>query len=47
MLTRKRDYEVFAIIIKDVKKALNLKAYIDLRLLIPKEYHDLINVFKK
>ena len=32
---------------KNIKKILNLKSYIDSQLFILKEYHDLIDVFKK
>jgi len=32
---------------EDIKKALELKQYINPQPLIPKEYHNLINKFKK
>ena len=32
---------------KDIKKVLNLKSYINSQSFILKEYHDLINVFEK
>ena len=32
---------------KDIKKVLNLKSYTDSQLLIPEEYHNLINIFNK
>jgi hypothetical protein len=32
---------------EDIKKALELKQYINPRPFMPKEYHDLINEFKK
>ena len=47
MLAWKQDHEIFAIIIKDIKKVLNLKSYINSQLFILKEYHDLINMFEK
>ena len=46
-MARKQDYKIFAIIIEDIKKALELKQYINPRPLIPKEYYNLINEFKK
>ena len=46
-LVRKQNHEIFAIIMEDIKKALELKQYINPRPLIPEEYHDLINEFKK
>ncbi len=47
ILIKKRDYEIFAVIIKDIKKALKSKFYIDFRFFVSEEYHDLINIFKK
>jgi hypothetical protein len=32
---------------KDIKKALKLKQYINSQLLVPEEYHNIINKFKK
>ena len=32
---------------KDIEKALKLKKYINPQLIIPKEYHNLLNIFKK
>jgi hypothetical protein len=47
LLARKRDYKIFAVIIEDIKTALELKQYVNPWPLMPKEYHDLINEFKK
>ena len=47
LLARKQDYKIFTIIIEDIKKALELKQYINPQPLIPKEYYNLINEFKK
>ena len=47
LLVRKQDHEIFIITIKDIKKALKLKQYINPQPLIPKEYHNIINKFKK
>ena len=47
LLARKQDHKIFAIIMEDTKKALEPKQYINPRPLVPKEYHDLINKFKK
>ena len=47
LLAKRRDYEIFAITIEDIKKALKPKQYINSQPLIPKEYHNLINEFKK
>ncbi len=47
ILIRKRDHEVFAVIIKNIKKIFKSKSYIDPRSFIPEKYHDLIDIFKK
>jgi hypothetical protein len=47
LLVKKRDYEIFIVTIEDIKKALKLKQYINPQPLIPKEYHNIINEFKK
>ncbi len=47
ILIKKRDYEIFAIIIKDIKKTLKPKFYIDPRFFVFEEYYDLIDIFKK
>ena len=47
MLTRKQDYKIFAVIMKDIKKALKSKTYIDSQLFIFKELHDIIDTFEK
>ena len=47
MLTQKQDHKIFIIIMKDIKKVLNLKSYIDSQSFILEEYHNLIDVLKK
>src|SRR5438034_8958202 len=47
MLVRKQDHKIFIIIMKNIKKVLNSKSYIDSQSFISEEYHDLIDVFKK
>jgi hypothetical protein len=47
LLIKKRDHKIFAVIIEDIKKALELKQYINPRPLIPEEYYNIINKFKK
>ena len=46
ILIRKRDHEIFAVTIKNIKKALKPKSYIDPRPFVLEEYHDLIDIFK-
>jgi len=47
ILIKKRDYQIFAVTIKNVEKTLKPKLYINSRSLVPEEYHDLIDIFKK
>jgi hypothetical protein len=47
LLTKKQDYKIFIVIMEDIKKVLKLKQYINPWLLIPEEYHNIINEFKK
>ena len=47
LLVRKKNHKIFTITIKDIKKVLKLKQYIDPRLLIPEEYYNIINKFEK
>src|SRR5438477_12889802 len=47
MLTRKQDHKIFAVIMKDIKKALKPKTYVDPQFFIFKELHDIINTFEK
>src|SRR5947207_491438 len=47
MLARKQDHEVFAVIMKDIKKTLKPKTYVDPQLFIPEELHNIINTFEK
>ena len=47
MLAWKWDHKIFAIIMKDIEKAFELKSYADSWLFVFEEYHDLIDVFKK
>ena len=47
MLAQKQDYKIFTVIMKNIKKVLNSKLYVDLQLFISEKYHDLINMFEK
>jgi hypothetical protein len=47
LLIKKRDYKIFIVTIEDIKKALESKQYINPWPLVPKEYHNIINKFKK
>jgi hypothetical protein len=47
LLAKKRDYKIFVVIMEDIKKVLKLKQYINPQPLVPKEYHNIINEFKK
>ena len=47
LLTKKRDYKIFTITIKNIKKVLKFKQYINPQPLIPKKYYNIINKFKK
>ena len=47
MLTQKQDHKIFAIIMKNIEKALKSKSYVNSWLIVFKEYHDLIDVFKR
>src|SRR5205814_8086955 len=47
ILTRKQDHEIFAVIMKDIEKALKSKTYVDSQFFVFKELHDIINTFEK
>ena len=47
LLIRKQDHEIFIVTIKDIKKVLELKQYINPQPLIPKEHYNIINKFKR
>jgi hypothetical protein len=47
LLTKKWDHKIFIVIMEDIKKVLKLKQYINPQPLIPEEYHNIINKFKK
>ncbi len=47
MLVKKRDYQIFAMTIKNIEKALESKLYINPQSLVFEEYYDLIDIFKK
>ncbi len=47
ILIKKRDYKIFAVIIKDIKKVFKLKSYVDLQFFVLKKYYDLIDIFEK
>jgi hypothetical protein len=46
-LTKKWDYKIFIVTIENIKKVLKLKQYINPWPLVPEEYHNIINKFKK
>src|SRR5438046_7542918 len=47
MLARKQDHKIFAVIMKNIKKTLKSKTYVDPRFFISEELHDIINTFEK
>jgi peptide subunit release factor RF-3 len=47
LLAKKWDHKIFIVIMEDIKKALELKQYINPWPLIPEEYYNIINEFKK
>ena len=47
MLAKKPEAQVFAAIMEDIKKALRVKEYVDPLPLLPKEYHEFIDVFSR
>jgi peptide subunit release factor RF-3 len=47
LLIKKRNYKIFVVMMEDIKKALKLKQYINPQPLIPEEYYNIINKFKK
>ena len=47
MLAWKQNHEIFAITIKNIKKAFKSKLYADSQLFIFEKYHDLIDVFER
>ena len=47
MLTKKPEAQIFAVIIEDNKKALRIKEYVNPLPLLPKEYHEYIDVFSR
>ena len=47
LLARKQDHEIFTVTMEDIKKVLELKQYINPQPLIPEEYYNIINKFKK
>ena len=47
MLTRKQDHEIFAVIMKNIEKALKSKTYVDSQFFISEKLHDIINTFEK
>jgi hypothetical protein len=47
LLTKKQDHKIFIVTMEDIKKVLKLKQYINPQPLIPKEYYNIINKFKK
>ena len=47
LLVKKRDHKIFAVTIKNIKKVLKPKQYINPQPLIPKKYYNIINKFKK
>src|SRR5438046_1355841 len=47
MLARKQDHEIFAVIMKNIKKALKSKTYVDSQFFVSEKLHDIINIFEK
>ena len=47
ILTRKQDHKIFAVIMKNIEKALKSKTYVDSQLFVSEELHDIINTFEK
>jgi hypothetical protein len=47
LLVKKQDHKIFIVIMEDIKKALKPKQYINPQPLVPKEYYNIINKFKK
>ena len=47
LLVKKQDYKIFTVTMEDIKKVLELKQYINPQPLIPEEYYNIINKFKK
>jgi hypothetical protein len=47
LLTKKQNHKIFIVIMENIKKALELKQYINPQPLIPEEYHNIINKFEK
>src|SRR5437762_8516243 len=47
MLARKQDHKIFTVIMKNIKKTLKSKTYVDSQFFIFKELHDIINTFEK
>jgi hypothetical protein len=47
LLAKKWDYKIFTVTMENIKKVLELKQYINSRPLVPKEYYNIINKFKK
>ena len=47
MLARKQDHKIFAVIMKDIEKALKSKTYVDPQFFVPEELHDIIDTFEK
>ena len=47
LLVKKQDHKIFAVIMEDIKKVLKLKQYIKPQPLVPEEYYNIINKFKK
>ena len=46
-IAQKKNHEIFTIIMKDIEKALNPKSLTDPSTILPKEYHEYLNVFSK
>ena len=47
MLAWKWDYEIFAVIMKDIEKIFKSKSYADSCFFVSEEYHNLIDVFER
>ena len=47
ILAWKQNHEIFAIIMKNIEKILELKSYVNSWSIVSEEYHDLIDVFER
>jgi hypothetical protein len=46
-LSKRKEMEIFIVIMQNIEKALNLKPIVDLFTLLFKEYHEFLHLFSK